>query len=251
MTRPIIAAILLCLVAAASSYAESRHFTYVYEVTTSPPGELEVENWVTWKTHLPDDHAFDRVDFRHELEFGVTDRLQASVYLADWSYETGHSIDSPGFAYSTSALELIYNISNPVADPIGLAVYGEIRVGYRSLELESKVIAQKNIGPVVLAYNATLEAGWNGEGLNEREGEIQQSLGVSREWNPHFSTGVEVVHEIPIPEWRKLGRNFLFAGPNVSVRAGKWWTTVSALAQLTSAGGEPDFQLRTIVGYEF
>jgi hypothetical protein len=65
------------------SFAGARRFTYVYEVTTSPPGDIEMENWVTWKTRTPNDRSFREVDFRHELEFGLTNKLQAAIYLAD------------------------------------------------------------------------------------------------------------------------------------------------------------------------
>ncbi|PZR73807.1 MAG: hypothetical protein DLM73_09745 [Chthoniobacterales bacterium] len=66
--------------------ASERRFTYVYEASTAERGEVEIENWVTWKTHPSNNRRFDEVDFRHEIEFGITDRFQASVYLADWSY---------------------------------------------------------------------------------------------------------------------------------------------------------------------
>ena len=60
-----------------------RHFTFLYEANTSSRGSLELENWVTWqRTTGPG--RFDRVDFRHELEYGVTDKFQASIYVADW-----------------------------------------------------------------------------------------------------------------------------------------------------------------------
>jgi hypothetical protein len=62
-----------------------RHCTFLYEAPTSPPGSIEMENWVTW-SRTTDPARVDEVAFRHELEFGVTDRFQASVYLADWSY---------------------------------------------------------------------------------------------------------------------------------------------------------------------
>src|ERR1041384_8087927 len=85
-----------------SSEAGSRRFTYVYEVTTSPPGDVEIENWITWKTHKTDDHAFDQVEFRHELEFGITERFQAAVYLADWNFHQGMSAEPRGFTLSGS-----------------------------------------------------------------------------------------------------------------------------------------------------
>jgi hypothetical protein len=243
--------LLIALVSAGPALAGSRRFTYVYEVTTSPPGDVELENWVTWKTRKPDDHGFDQVDFRHELEFGITDKLQAAIYLADWNYHRGMSAGERGFTYSSSALELIYNFTNPVADPIGLAAYQEFQVGYRRFEWESKLLAQKNFGRLVVAYNATLEAEWEGESLDEREGEFQQSLGLSYEISPHLLFGAEALHEVAFPDWSQAERGKFFAGPNVSIRAGKYWGTLTALAQVTRAGDEPDFQLRTIFGFSF
>ncbi|HMG04790.1 MAG TPA: DUF6662 family protein [Chthoniobacterales bacterium] len=243
--------ILALALTAAPALGGARRFTYVYEVTTSPPGDIEIENWVTWKTRRPDDHSFREVDFRHELEFGITDKFQAAIYLADWNYQDGSSVENPGYAYTGSALELIYNFTNPVADPLGFSVYEEIQVGYRRFESESKLLAQKNFGRWVVAYNATLEAEWEGENLEERVGELQQSLGVSYEVTPRLLFGAECLHEVEFPDWSKAERGKFFAGPNVSVRAGKYWGTLTALAQVTPAGDEPDLQLRAIFGFSF
>ena len=58
---------------------------------------------------------------------------------------------------------------------------------------ESKLIVQKNLGPMVLAYNATLEAVWQGKELAEREAEFQQSIGASYKLNRCISIGAELV----------------------------------------------------------
>jgi hypothetical protein len=249
--RILIFLVAMVLMPAVSSFAGSRRFTYVYEVTTSPPGDIEIENWVTWKTRKPDDRGFDQVDFRHELEFGITDKFQMAVYLADWNYHQGGSAGEQGFTLSGSALELIYNFTNPVSDPIGLAAYQEFQAGYRRFESESKLLVQKNLGRFVVAYNATLEAEWEGQGLEEQGGEFQQSLGVSYEVSPHFLFGAEALHEVAFPDWSQAEKGKFFAGPNVSIRSGKYWGTITALAQITQAGDEPDFQLRTIFGFPF
>jgi len=244
-------ALILSFFIALPAFAGSRRFTYVYEVTTSPPGDVEIENWITWKTHKPDDRGFDQVDFRHELEFGITERFQAAIYLADWNYHRGMSAEPRGFTLSGSALELIYNLTNPVADPIGLAVYQEFQGGYRRFESESKLLAQKNFGKFVVAYNATLEAEWEGENLEEREGEFQQSLGLSYEISPRLLFGAEFVHEIGFPDWSNAESGKFFAGPNISIRHRTCWATLTALGQITRAGDEPDFQLRTVFGFSF
>ncbi|MEP6698622.1 MAG: DUF6662 family protein [Verrucomicrobiota bacterium] len=232
------------VLSATQTFAGARRFTYVYEVTTSPPGDVEIENWVTWKARQPNEHSFREVDFRHELEFGITDRLQMALYLADWNYQRG-------FSYTGSALEIIYNFTNPVADPLGFSIYEEIQIGNRRVASESKLLAQKNFGRWVAAYNLTLETEWEGQDLAERNGEWQQSLGVSYEITPRLLFGIECLHEMAFPDWAKAERGKFFAGPNVSVRSGKYWATLTALAQVTRAGDEPDFQLRTIFGFSF
>ncbi len=223
-----------------------RHFTFLYEANTSAAGSLELENWITWQ-RATGPGRFDQVDFRHELEYGVTDTFQVSVYLADWFYENGR--EHSGFTYSDTALELIYNLTNPVVDPVGLSVYSELKGGDRLIELESKLIAQKNLGPFIFAYNATFESVWEGSDLGEREGEFSQALGASYEISPRVSVGVELLHEFVFPEWHdeEKIRNF-FVGPNVSYRRQNWFVTVTALAQATDTENEPDFQLRTIFG---
>src|SRR3954453_16381468 len=244
-------ALLLSFLIALPAFAGSRRFTYVYEVTTSPPGDVEIENWVTWKTRKADDRNFNQVEFRHELEFGITEKFKAAIYLADWNYHHGMSAGEPGFTLNGSAIELIYNFTNPVADCFGLPAYQEFKVGYRFFESESKLLAQKNFGRFVVAYNATLEAEWEGEGLEEREGEFQQSLGVSYEVSPRLLFGAEFVHEVAFPDWGEAEAGKFFAGPNISIRHRESWVTLTALAQITRASDEPDFQLRTIFGFSF
>jgi hypothetical protein len=240
---------MLCIAFAASAVGGVRHFTFLYEAPTSAPGSFELENWMTW-ARTSDPARADELAFRHEIEIGVTDRFQASIYFVDWSYT--HGPNDSGFSYSDSALELIYNLSNPVIDPVGLSIYQEIKAGDTLVEWESKIIAQKNLGPLILAYNATLEAVWEGDDLEETEGEFQQALGASYEISPRISVGVELLHEAVFPEWKNdEGATNFFAGPNVSVRAGRAFLTVTALAQATQSGDEPDFQMRTICGIAF
>jgi len=240
---------LIAIISVQPLLAGVRHFTFIYEAPTSAPGTLESENWITWQ-RASDPEDANKLVFRHELEYGVTEHFQASLYFADWFYDDTRS--GSGTVFEDVALELIYNLTNPVIDPVGLSLYQEYKGGYRLFEWESKVILQKNIGRWILAYNATVEATWEGEDLAETEGEISQSLGASYEINPRLSVGLEMVHEIVLPEWRdrKDIRNF-FVGPNISYRRGHWFVTTSVLAQATDTSDEPDFQWRTIFGIGF
>ena len=77
---------------------------------------------MTWKTHRDDDGSLQQFDFRHEIEFGLTDRLQMAVYVADWSYLNGNSFGSDGATYTGSAVELMYNLTNPATSVLGSAL---------------------------------------------------------------------------------------------------------------------------------
>jgi hypothetical protein len=239
---------LVVILPATSIWAGARHFTFLYEAPTSAPGSLEMENSVTWK-RITDPESTDQIEVRHEFEFGVTDHFQASLYLADWSYEK--SSGQSGFAYSDLAVELIYNLSNPVIHPLGISLYQEYKVGPQVIEWESKFIAQKNIWRWILVYNLTLEAVWEGQGLAEREGELSQALGASYEISPRLSVGVEMLHEMVFPNWRDENVRNFFIGPNVAYRHRDWFVTVSALAQATNTPDEADLQVRTIFGVSF
>lgn len=231
--------------------AGARRFTYVYEATTAAPGGVESENWITWRTSPEEERRFNAVDFRNEIEVGVTEHLQLGIYLADWGYREDPAAHEHGFRYQSSAVELIYNLTNPTTDLLGLALYQEVRGGPDEFELESKVILQKNLGRFVVAYNGTLEAKWEGDHLEERGGELAQSLGVSYEISPAWLVGGEVLHEIDLPDWSGAEDSVVYGGPNVSYRRGDWWATLTPLVQVTDISSEVDFQTRLIFGFSF
>src|SRR5438270_1967635 len=225
-------------------FAGARHFGYLYEAPTTPPGIFELENYATARFG---ERGFDEAGFRHELEFGITDRLQASVYFGNWSYVRRGDHNSAH--YDGASLETIYNLSNPAGDPVGISFYQEVSASRRAIESETKLIAQKNFGPLILAYNLTLEAEWDGQGLREHAGELQHAFGASYELAPRLSVGAEMLYEIVLPDWQctKSDHNF-FVGPNFSYRGKGWFATVTSLAQLTDTASEPDYQVRLIFG---
>lgn len=235
--------ILLVTLPVAAALAGVRHFTFLYEAPTSAPGSVELENTITWA------HGSNWNDLflREELEVGITDHFQIGIYPLDWSHRSEY-----GYHYDGGAVELIYNLSNPVIDPIGISLYEEISIGRQHFEMESKLIAQKNFGRWIFDYNATLEAEWEDQHLEEETGEFQQALGASYEISPRLSVGLEFLHEFVFADWKDHDniRN-VFIGPNVSYRRGNWFVTTSLLAQATDTSEEPDFQWRTIFGVGF
>jgi hypothetical protein len=247
----VIAAFLASLLVSPPAPGSERKFTYVYETTTQAPGTLEYEQWVTWKTNKGTDSSFDRVDFRHEIEIGLTDRLQLGIYVADWRYQSGRSVEDDGAEFRNSAVELIYNLTDPTLDPFGSALYGEFKFGSELLELEGKLLLEKNLGSWTIAYNATIEAEWEGERYDEDKGKFEQSAGVSFQVSPRLTLGAELVHEVEFPDWGSADDHVLYLGPNASFRTNTWWVTVTPLFQVTSVDSEVDYQLRLLFGFDF
>lgn len=247
--------VILGLLLSCSLHATDRRFTYVYEATTTAKGEKEVENWATWSTQKHGSQRGNTFDFRTELEYGLTDNVQIGVYVADWQVQDSVAGDGRANAkYNDAAIELIRNLTSPTTDFFGSALYGEVQLGDQRFKMEGKLLLQKNIGPVVLAYNAILEAEWEGAQAgyyNEQRGTIGQTLGASYQFNPHFLFGGEFQQEIDLPGWKSANPSIIYAGPNASVRFGRYYLTTTAMIQATAISGAADFQLRTIFGFHF
>jgi len=240
-TAPAVA-LLLTVVAAE---AGERRFAYSYETLTHPPGSLEVEQWVTWKT----DPDFDRLDFRHEIELGVTESFALGIYLTDWRYqrsEGGHWKAD----WRNVAVEGVLTVTDPTTRLVGSAVYGEVKVGDELFVLETKLLLQRMAGPWVLAWNGTVEAEWEGPDHLERKGELAQTFGATFELSPRLFAGAELLHEIEIDDWSDAEDHVVYAGPSVCHRADGWFAIVAPLFQITDVAGEAGVQSRLLVGID-
>ena len=242
---------LVPLVANAPTLAGERSFAWAYEAHVMPRGGREYEQWITWKTDKGSDPTFDRLDLRHEIEFGLTDRLQAGIYFADWRYQDGALVVDDGAEFHDTAVEFIYQLADPTLDPIGSALYGEVKVGPEFFELEGKLILQKNFPGWKAVWNGTIEAEWEGDGLGEDKGAFEQVLGLSWQLAPDLSVGVELMHEIEFDDWSETADDVVYLGPNVTVRTNDWWCIIAPLLQVTDVISEPDFQVRALLGFDF
>jgi hypothetical protein len=244
----IISAVLLSAIAD-TAFADNRPFTYSYEASTAPKGTVEYEQWITWKARRGNPGNRDQFQFRHELEFGITDRLQLGLYLSNWKVVRENG--STRSIWDGVSVEGIYNLSNPTTDWLGSAIYGEVTVGEDLVELEGKLILQKNLGKWIAAYNATIEAEWEGPKLRDNKGEFQQTLGVSYALNPRWSVGAELLHEVEFDRWGAAGDHAVYVGPNVSWRFKRGFVTTTVLFQATGIEEESDVQTRLVFGINF
>lgn len=250
---PLLAAAALLLTLASPAQAYNRRYVYSYEAGGMPQGLLEFEPWFTYKSY-DDGFAWE---FRNELEYAITDDLIFAAYLSDWTYS-----DRAGLAetnWKTAGVELLYTLTDPTVDWVGSALYSEVLIGPEKFAIEGKLILNKNFGPLSLVYNAIVEAEWEGSDYSERVGVIENTFGASFQIQPKFFVGVEALHEVELEDWSEAGDHGIYVGPNLSFRtsgrnlpgAGSFFATVAAMFQATDIQGEPDAQVRLILGYFF
>ena len=244
-------AVAVALSVSAVARADERLFTFSYDVTTMAPGTWEYEQYVTWKTDKDNDDEFDRIDFRHEFEVGITDNFQLGFYISDWRYQDGKRVANDRAEWRNIAVEAILNLSSPVNDPIGFAIYGEIILGDEKMALELKLLLEKHVGPFVFIYNFVFEPEWEGDHYQDDKLELQNTFGISYQISPQWSVGAEVVHEIEYADWNTWEDHVVYVGPNVAFRAKGWWVTITPMVQVTDVASEANFQTRLLFGIDF
>jgi hypothetical protein len=230
---------LLGLALCSAASANERHFTYLYETAILPPGGREIEVSTTFRAGR--DQYYSALDHRLEFEFGITEKVMSSFYL-NWSNVSSEgSLGTVGneFEWQGISSEWKWKLSDPVADPLGFALYGEVSYGTKEFELEAKTLFDKKIGNLLLAANLVAEGEFE-TGPDEtelEEIELEADLGASFAITPHFSAGLELRNHNEIAEesgseemeWE---HSALFLGPNLSYATENWWVTLSVLPQL-------------------
>lgn len=218
--------------AAAAAAANERHFGFTYETAVLPPGEREVEVWVTPRVGRAEHYL--RFDNRVEVELGLSDRLMSAFYLngTALSQRVGDGLQS-SVEFGGVSSEWKYKLLDPVADPLGLSLYGEVTWSPTQLELEAKVILDKRLGPVLLAANLVVEEeltfALTGVG---RETTFEVDLAAAYFLTDRLSLGLELRNvnvAVPGPGW---AYSALYFGPTLAWAQDTWWVSLSVQPQL-------------------
>jgi hypothetical protein len=256
MPRRTPAAALLVLLSAACALpalGDDRNFTFVRETSTLPKGGKEYEQWVTYKARTNEDHDFKELEFKHEFEYGLTDRANLGLDL-EWHASDGDERDQPRF--DVLGIEMKYRFWDQGVDPIGAAVFVEIEAGPEVAGAEVQLILDTHFGDGkwFAAYNFIAEAETEGEHWNwgeEDGGEFGNRLAVGYELTDKWRLGGELVHEIPLPDWHSGENQNVFLGPVASYHGGGWAITGTALIQATDNDDEPRYMFRLIAEIDF
>ena len=135
--------------------AQDRLFTYTYQSTVLNKGQRELESWNTIRTGREDFYV--RYDNRTEYEIGLGSNLQTAFYL-NFSSKTSTMMDDSIKSLSTEnefgfSNEWKLKLLDPVAHPVGLALYAEVGIASNEFDLEGKLILDKKIGNLTIAFN--------------------------------------------------------------------------------------------------
>ncbi|MBV9330686.1 MAG: hypothetical protein JOZ55_03950 [Alphaproteobacteria bacterium] len=238
--------------------ADDQPFVSIYTTDIEPAHGREFEQYLSWSaTHAQE--RFNAFEERSELEYGLTDSLQGSLYL-DYDFEqsrthpTGRLETTTQFGVSG---ELIWRVLDPSFDWAGVALYVEPAWGAKHHSFETKLLAQKNLlnGRLRMALNTNFEDDWtmNSSGY-ERHSVLEFDLGSAYNLTPDLSLGVEFDNEHGF-SGELLGgsaaeaSNSFFFGPTVQYIAHPWSLTWGAQFQLPLATNPSGAPGRVDAGY--
>ena len=250
--------------AATFAFADESPFGDIYTTDTLPKGGKEIEQWLTYEHGRPFE-TFNHLAGRTEIEYGVTDRLQVSLYANyDWYKNTPHSDEADtgpeDFVRFTGVSgEVIYRITDPYTHPVGFALYLEPLIGKDKREIEVKALLQKNFldDRLVLVVNGVLEYEWSRDKGEEAWGhntEIKALAGLAYRFAPNWFAGAEFMFKREFDGHifgteAVAAADSFFLGPTLHYTHKDWWVTVSSQFQLPTAANLNGEENQTVNGF--
>ena len=217
---------------------QDRLFTYTYQTNVLNKGQRELEIWNTLENGRED--YYRRLRHRAEYEIGLGGNLQTAFYFnlsqkTFFDKDINQLVKEPAeFGFSN---EWKYKIFDPVANIVGLALYGEFTIEPHETELEGKIIVDKQTGRFLHVVNMVIERGW------EKEVESNKVVTAAfTETQLHYALAYRVKQGLQVGfesilrnEWapEKEYSNH-FAGPGFSISREKFWIDGTFLPQITS-----------------
>ena len=250
---------LIFLISINNLFADRRYFGRSYLAYTLPRGAFELEVWNTGRIGK-DIGYYYRFQPRFEFEYGVTDRLSASLYFNfDQVTSELNSFSSKPFGFSSSSIELRYSLTNPGEIFIDPALYFEFAYGGDELEYESKMILSRRFDNIITTLNINSEI--EREVLeNRNESAFELTGGFMYEVSPIVSLGVEFRHNrVYEGIYTEEESNATFLGPSFNFQGSSFYLTFNFLAQVIGSPSTKNnlnlahheqYEFRTIIGVE-
>lgn len=220
--------------------ASDRQFAYTYGSSVLGPDEVEFEPWTT--ARLGRAEFYRRFDERLEFEAGLSERLQTSLYLNFSATGQGPAAArSSAFEFEGISSEWKFKLTDPVAHPLGSALYAEVTMNALEADLEGKLILDKRVGPFLAALNLVGEREWSLEHATAAQ-ETAVEVDAAFAWlvRHNLSLGLEARS---VNVLGPAGRSVLFAGPALSYSTKAWWAALAFQPQLIALRGATNGRL--------
>jgi hypothetical protein len=235
--------LVVALLGIMGTQAQDRLFTYTYQSTVLNKGQRELESWHTFRTGRDDFYL--RYDNRTEYEIGLGSNLQTAFYL-NFTSKTNTLMDDSIKSLSTEneigfSNEWKLKLLDPVAHPIGLALYAEVGIGSSEFDLEGKVILDKKIGHLTIAFNGVYEYEFAPYYKNnELDWETEQKLNGLLAFAWSFGKRFHLTQENSFNNVfldGKIAHSALYSGVGMSYSQDKFWVNLTLLPQVASFKG--------------
>lgn len=262
---PNVAALVSVGALSTSAHANPHPLPFSYPYETLPESKLEVEQYtdlVPVRVERDNAGMTDRVwglgaVMTTEIEFGITDRLEAGFYFQFQQDATG---GTPGLRFDGLKQRLRYRFAETGELPVDMGVYVEISELHDEIELEEKLLLSRRFGDVVAVANLWVEQEWN---FQEHETELvyNPTVGASYEVSPRVQLGLEYWARGEIELEEESGAEeegpVQFVGPTFLYQQGPMFLSVGLYGRLDKLGegaalNDPYGKLwiRSIVGLE-
>jgi hypothetical protein len=236
--------------------ADEQLFGFVRGAETLPKGQVDLYQFVTLRTGK-DTGDYYGLDFDTEVEYGFTDKFQASLGLVQhyFNLKDVDGLDDGSF-YRFGGVDLAgkYNLLSPFKDPVGLAF--RLEGGYlindevgglpqNEWYIAPELVLQKNFRDDTIICNLNLGAewAWGKQPAEEypREFSLQGATGVAYRFAPNWFLGVEgrVRSEWPMFDFNNFEHLVVFVGPSLHYSAQRWWVTLTWVYQVYGKEVDP------------
>jgi len=251
--------LLFFLIFMSESMADRRYFGWSYTAYTLPQGALELEVWNTWSIGKEMGYYY-QFQPRFEFEYGVLDRLTASLYFNFEQIKTeGNSFESKGFTFSSTSIEFRYRFTEQNEIFIDPALYFEFAYGGDEIEYEAKALLSKRMNDLITVLNINGE--FEREVIeNKTESKFEVTAGVMYEIIPSLALGMEFRNHREFEEiFEEEEYQASFLGPTINIQTKSFYLTMSFLPQISGSPatsgnlelmGHEKYEFRTILGLD-
>lgn len=233
--------------------AEEQFFMFARGAETLPRHRAELYQFTTFRTGKREGSYYG-IDSDTEIEFGVTNKLQASIAIVNYYFrirDVEELPDTDAYRFGGVEVSAKYRLWSPFKDPLGVAV--RLEAGYllkdevAGLSQHERYLApeldlQKNFrdDTVIWEMNFGPEWAWGKQPAEQypRELSIQGATGVTYRFAPNWFAGAEVRarSEWPLSDLDLFEHVAVYAGPSLHYGGRRWWATLSWLYQVYGTG---------------